>query len=360
MSNRFHNKFHRHNHHTDPTDRATKYPDSAYDPIASRESPFKGEFYSEGDITTTQDISAFGNLNVNNGSFNGSVGVSGNLNVGGEDTYLNTNVWISSAVDVNYGGTTTPILKLHNGATDILYVKSNTTIKPYFVGVGVNNPNEKLTVFGNISASGVLYDGTFDSNKWNSTYTTVCANSAFWTSAYNAIQSVQSTLTAFESVQNEIGDLAEFIPILTVNTATSTALVQHNLNVTNAVVVTGNTMLHGNLSANAEFSFYKFKSTTVNFASSDNQVLALPSETVNDLVITTNSNFETNIAIVSALSNGRAGAFFVLTNGMTAFDLELLSNENIRLRGSNTLSLTLSYGDSCCVRCRDNQVVSIW
>lgn len=57
MGNRFHNKFHRHNHHSAVTP-SNLYPDSGYDPIASRESPFKGEFYTEGDITTTQSISA--------------------------------------------------------------------------------------------------------------------------------------------------------------------------------------------------------------------------------------------------------------------------------------------------------------
>lgn len=63
MSNRFHNKFHRQNHHSDPT---VGYPDSAFDPIASFEQPFKGEFYSQGDIITTQNLSAGINLNVTN------------------------------------------------------------------------------------------------------------------------------------------------------------------------------------------------------------------------------------------------------------------------------------------------------
>ena len=63
MSNRFHNKFHRQNHHSDPT---VGYPDSAFDPIASFEQPFKGEFYSQGDIITTQNLSAGVNLNVTN------------------------------------------------------------------------------------------------------------------------------------------------------------------------------------------------------------------------------------------------------------------------------------------------------
>ena len=62
MSNRFHNKFHRHNHHTRPTDRNGRYPDSAYDPIASPDSPFEGEFYVDGNITALSSISAVGNI----------------------------------------------------------------------------------------------------------------------------------------------------------------------------------------------------------------------------------------------------------------------------------------------------------
>ena len=64
MSNRFHNKFHRHNHHTRPTDRDGKYPDSAYDPIASPDSPFEGEFYVDGNITTLSSISAIGTATI--------------------------------------------------------------------------------------------------------------------------------------------------------------------------------------------------------------------------------------------------------------------------------------------------------
>ena len=47
MSNRFHNKYHKHNHHTTPliTD-----PDSALDPIASASDPFLGDFNLDGDL----------------------------------------------------------------------------------------------------------------------------------------------------------------------------------------------------------------------------------------------------------------------------------------------------------------------
>jgi hypothetical protein len=52
MSSRFHNKYHRHNHHTlainDP-----RYPDSSHDPIASPESPFLGDFFMIGSLSAT-------------------------------------------------------------------------------------------------------------------------------------------------------------------------------------------------------------------------------------------------------------------------------------------------------------------
>jgi hypothetical protein len=38
------------------------------------------------------------------------------------------------------------------------------------VGVGTTNPNQKLTVTGNISASGTVYDGTSNSSQWNQAY----------------------------------------------------------------------------------------------------------------------------------------------------------------------------------------------
>jgi len=52
MSSRFHNKWHRHNHHTarsnDP-----RYPDSSYDPIASPDAPFQGDFVVQGVLSAT-------------------------------------------------------------------------------------------------------------------------------------------------------------------------------------------------------------------------------------------------------------------------------------------------------------------
>lgn len=52
MSSRFHNKWHRHNHHTNPSN-DSRYPDSSHDPIASYEAPFQGDFVLNGTLSSS-------------------------------------------------------------------------------------------------------------------------------------------------------------------------------------------------------------------------------------------------------------------------------------------------------------------
>ena len=58
--NRFHNKYHRHNHHTTAT---TGEPDSSHDPIASPSDPFQGDFHVNGTLSAKQGI--FDNMSYN-------------------------------------------------------------------------------------------------------------------------------------------------------------------------------------------------------------------------------------------------------------------------------------------------------
>lgn len=53
MSSRLHNKWHRHNHHTEPT-ADINLPDSGHDPIASPDSPFQGTFALNGELSASQ------------------------------------------------------------------------------------------------------------------------------------------------------------------------------------------------------------------------------------------------------------------------------------------------------------------
>ena len=118
MSNRFHNKFHRHNHHTTPTDRSDRYPDSAYDPIASPEAPFRGEFYVDGNITTLSSVSVAGNLSVQGGA-----------------TQLNSLVHITSAVDIitNTNLPSLTITQMGNGYALKVNDSNNSDISPFAI-----------------------------------------------------------------------------------------------------------------------------------------------------------------------------------------------------------------------------------
>ncbi len=66
MSSRFHNKFHRHNHHTTGTD--PQYPDASHDPIASPESPFQGDFVLNGSLSSAGVVT--GDFNFNDSAIN--------------------------------------------------------------------------------------------------------------------------------------------------------------------------------------------------------------------------------------------------------------------------------------------------
>lgn len=75
--NRFHNKYHRHNHHTIPI---PGEPDSAHDPIASPDDPFRGDFHVDGTLSAVggkfSDISVTNNLTVSgNTTFYGNLTV---------------------------------------------------------------------------------------------------------------------------------------------------------------------------------------------------------------------------------------------------------------------------------------------
>jgi hypothetical protein len=75
MSNRFHNKYHRHNHHTDRIN-DPRYPDASHDPIASPDYPFLGNFVMYGNLSATQnELSAFAGSFVNVGAGPGGMGI---------------------------------------------------------------------------------------------------------------------------------------------------------------------------------------------------------------------------------------------------------------------------------------------
>lgn len=150
MSNRFHNKFHRHNHHTNPTDRQGLYPDSAYDPIASSESPFQGDFYLSGNFIALSSVVISGHTSGKTANFTDVV--MQNLTVLGETTQLDTYVFSSSSVDITNAGTGPGLRVAQTGNAPIAYfVDTDGDNKIIFdtdgnVGIGTQFPAFQLHV----------------------------------------------------------------------------------------------------------------------------------------------------------------------------------------------------------------------
>jgi hypothetical protein len=173
MSNRFHNKFHRQNHHSNPT---AGYPDSSLDPIASFEQPFKGEFYSQGDIITTQNLSAGINLNVtNNANIFGTSVRTPNIGTGEDNSVviLNSSGYLKTD-EINPGvwDTTMKFISASDGALTInrlTKAENSTGIDESIVfdngtnvGIGTDTPGAKLDVNGSaIVRTNLTVNGDF-------------------------------------------------------------------------------------------------------------------------------------------------------------------------------------------------------
>ena len=98
------------------------------------------------------------------------------------------------------------------------------------VGVGTTIPNHKLTVVGNISATGILATTNGTSLNWNDTYTTVVNNSASWEDSADIVPTITNYLST-NNVQvsglnttnnlTVVGDISASGTIYSANTLTT-------------------------------------------------------------------------------------------------------------------------------------------
>jgi len=116
-------------------------------------------------INGTSIITSSRDATFNDITAEGDVVVTGNLTVQGDTTTLNTDTYQTSAFNITNEGSTTALIVNQTGITDIaefqdggttaLIIKGSTTA-PGYVGIGTNAPNKRLTVVGDISATGTL------------------------------------------------------------------------------------------------------------------------------------------------------------------------------------------------------------
>lgn len=144
---RFHNKWHRRNHHSSPS---IGYPDSGTDPIASYEEPFIGDF------VTYNSISAQENLYID-----GNATIQGNLSVYGDFSYFETVVSVTSALSVvNHGTGPAATIKQYGAQPIARFVDGDA------------NGGELDALF--IDDNGlVIVDGNYPAYKYDSTVNAV-------------------------------------------------------------------------------------------------------------------------------------------------------------------------------------------
>ena len=138
--NRFHNKYHRHNHHTLPT---TGEPDSAHDPIASPNDPFKGDMHVLGQISSTSCITSA--LSVH-----GNAQFYGDVNIVSPISYIFKHLLIEPdsttsqyyfKINSNYNNY--PLFEVTLQSAPVFFITSASNI-----GIGTSTPSTKLQVEG--------------------------------------------------------------------------------------------------------------------------------------------------------------------------------------------------------------------
>jgi hypothetical protein len=266
MSNRFHNKYHRENHHSTRTARNNMIVDATYDPIASYEQPFQGEFFSEGEVVTTQYLSAGGFVYAQDGLIYNDLEVKndllvrGDFQVLGNTSQLDTKVYATSAVSITNMGSGPALIVNQTGnqivanflddGTSALMIDGRNATGGY-IGINTTQPTHRLTVNGDIKSTNIIYaTKTGNSVLWGSTYTTTAATSARWESVYNFVNE-----TSAFNVVAPTGQLTQnYVPKATGTTTaiedsqifdngTSVAIGTTNTTSNNKLIVNGNVQI---------------------------------------------------------------------------------------------------------------------
>jgi len=73
--------------------------------------------------------------------------------------------------ELSYGA-----IDILNSGTEVMRIKASNSS----VGIGTNDPSQRLTVAGNISSTNILYSGLGNSNQWQDNYTFTQTNSGNW------------------------------------------------------------------------------------------------------------------------------------------------------------------------------------
>ena len=184
---RFHNKYHGANHHTVPTDGVV---DSALDPIASHDYPFKGDMVVNGLLSACNNLTKVfsdpldldtipyysepptGWHVLRDSTFiDGHLTITGNVSATGKLTYFDTQVHVTSATEINIAanntnGKDTALTVDQYGTNSVVHFKDSgrssflitgyDNVNPGWIGINLNaitpdTPSQRVTIVGSIS-----------------------------------------------------------------------------------------------------------------------------------------------------------------------------------------------------------------
>jgi hypothetical protein len=243
MSNRFHSKYHRQNHHTIPS---PSNPDSSHDPIASYDNPFQGDFVLNGTLSSS------GNLNIAGGitTYAGITAYGNNI--------INSLVTNTSTLNLNNNSPQPAFVVNQQGNQKIIAVTSNNTNPVFYVdttngypaniGINTSSPQANLSVVGTVSSSSSIksLSGIFNNISVNTPNSNVTATISGSVSASNTIYS--NTV----NTGNVIVNSALNSPLVSTNSLSSVTLNTNTLSALNlsAYNIKGNTISGNNVIAN--------------------------------------------------------------------------------------------------------------
>lgn len=262
MSTRFHSKFHRHNHHTDPT-LDVRYPDSSNDPIASPASPFRGTFALNGSLSAYTSLSAYsgyfsnpntamilkggvwalavqeGNTLVRDITCN-NIFINENFTLNG-DAFFKQNVYIAKNLAVN---------------NDTLFVNATANR----VGIGTNTPNQTLTVSGSISGTQAFYSSNLF--EVNPTLSKVLAKTntdvvGDFEVSGNATVNTKLTVNGETELNDNLNVVSDAFTVNSGNrfVGVNTATPDREFVVNGEALCTGNSTINGNLIVDVQTLF---------------------------------------------------------------------------------------------------------
>lgn len=305
---RFHDKFHSTNHHTLST---SGFPDSATDPIASPEKPFKGDFVVNGTLSASSGIKILSadidknviceNIIVENVVYtdflsgNGTEVVISDGSLSGNGNFTLT-LDFQTGVYIN-----TPVTYISNNlsANNVLYSK-DISISNNLSGSGIRitadaNVGGNVIVTGNLSAANSRIIGNLITNTATITSLNITSN----------LTSNNATLSSLNVLTNLSGVTANLSSLNLTNNLNASIATLSTLNVTSNATITGNLLVFGNLSSLGDLTVLETNIVTTSSLSVTNNgnVNALTiRQNVSSFPIAQFNNNNTNIIVIS--SNG--------------------------------------------------------